>query len=343
MQKEPQVSISEYINDFSSKVELLEQAGIQIQDELLTVMLLSSLPAEFEIFVVAIETRDENRGSEKKVPKPKGNCFKCGTAGHIASECRSSPRSRHSRSETEALLSVAYNCKTDREQWCLDSGATKHICNNKNMFKHLDTRKSDIYTISNECVRARGTGEVTLKLKGQNVTLKDTLYIPKSRRPKLDEKTDPHLRPQKEKVASIETMFCRENNIKRWHQRYGKSYSQRPGIHFIPVARISSIRLILALATRLDMYVHQLDISNAYLNGYLEEEIYMEIPINYEKILRRIVRDKNFGSEVRANASLQLQKIKKANKVCKLERSLYGLKQAGHVWNLELDKQLKHE
>ncbi|KAL0270911.1 UNVERIFIED_CONTAM: hypothetical protein PYX00_008181 [Menopon gallinae] len=857
MQKESHVSISEYINEFSNKIKALEQAGIHMQDELLTVMLLSSLPAEFENFVVAIETRDEVppfkdikvklleeearqkekdnleepnpssalvakgnwhkkvhnnkaknkqiRGSEKKDPRPKRNCYKCGKEGHIASECRSSPRSTNSRSSTKALLSVVYNCKTDREQWCLDSGATKHICNNKNMFKHIDNRKSDIFTISNECVRAHGTGEVTLKLKGQNVTLKDTLYLPKSRsnllsvprvtkrgytvifkndRAEIKHKDGSTLATARREgglyvIEEPEKIFCGGGGqIKKWHQRYGhlnlndlrrleskqmvnglrlmgrddtfnceicarakihqlpfskstsrsknaldlvhsdicgpmkvrslggakyfvtfiddcsrytevymlknksevlekfkifkaraenitgrkikyirtdnareylskefnnllerngisrqlsaeytpqqngiaertnrtlvemarclmlqgnlpqslwaeaintanflrnrcptkalndktpfeawsgqkpyvgffriigskavvldkgqkrgkfeakgethvlvgyseeskayrlwkkgsktvirsrdvrffeditdndggriqpfdlhdgtpsvtrednssaeggtdeepsscdemdpeenqaiqpsssgsmhqprrgpgrpkklytgkpgrpkklyhkvdkalgspeaeewheaiakeissilqkktwklidrpvgcktigcrivltnkynedgtiqkrkarlvaKGYSQRPGIHFketfAPVARISSIRLLLALATKMDMHVHQLDISNAYLNGYLKEEIHMEIPKNYETILRRIVRNKKFESEVRANASLQLQEMKRGNKVCKLEKSLYGLKQAGRVWNFELDKQLK--
>ncbi|KAL0279436.1 UNVERIFIED_CONTAM: hypothetical protein PYX00_000991 [Menopon gallinae] len=277
-------------------------------DELLTVMLLSSLPAEFENFVVAIETRDEVppfndikvklledearqkekdnleepntssalvakgnwrkkvhndkaknkqiRGSEKKDPRPKRNCYKCGKEGHIASECRSSPRSTNSRCETEALLSVAYNCRTDREQWCLDSGATRHICNNRKMFKHLDTRRSDIYTISNECVRAHGTGEVTLKLKGQNVTLKDTLYIPKSKsnllsvprvtkrgytvvfkndRAEIKRKNGSTLVTARRAgglyiVEEPEKIFCGGGGqIKKWHQRDGHMNSNDLG------------------------------------------------------------------------------------------------------------------
>nr|PNR34787.1 hypothetical protein PHYPA_022685 [Physcomitrium patens] len=47
---------------------------------------------------------------------------------------------------------------------------------------------------------------------------------------------------------------------------------------FSPVVRIQSIRLILALAVQLDLHVHQMDVKTAFLNGSLQEEIYMKIP-----------------------------------------------------------------
>lgn len=48
-----------YINDFTRKAEQLDEVGTKISDDLLSIMLLSSLPDEFENFNVAIESRDE--------------------------------------------------------------------------------------------------------------------------------------------------------------------------------------------------------------------------------------------------------------------------------------------
>jgi len=93
-----------------------------------------------------------------------------------------------------------------------------------------------------------------------------------------------------------------------------KGYSQQEGIDytetFAPVARYTSIRLLLAMAVKMDLHIHQMDAVSAYLNGNLQEEIYMRQPEGYED-----------GS----------------SKVCKLLKSIYGLKQSGRVWNRTLN------
>ena len=77
---------------------------------------------------------------------------------------------------------------------------------------------------------------------------------------------------------------------------------------FSPVARYKSIRYLLAHAALLDWEIKAMDVKLAYLHGVLEEEIYME---QQECFIAK-------GEE---------------HKVCRLIRSLYGLKQAGRVWN----------
>jgi transposase InsO family protein len=93
-----------------------------------------------------------------------------------------------------------------------------------------------------------------------------------------------------------------------------KGYAQKAGIDydetFAPVAKFTSIRMLLALAARYDLEIHQMDVRTAFLNGDLDVDIYMEQPEGYSTIAR---------GEQRL--------------VCKLQKALYGLKQAGRAWN----------
>ena len=84
-------------------------------------------------------------------------------------------------------------------------------------------------------------------------------------------------------------------------------YRQKEGLDYFdtysPVTRITSIRMLIALAAVHDLKIHQMDVKTAFLNGELEEEIYMEQPEGF------IVPGKE-------------------KKVCRLVKSLYGLKQS---------------
>lgn len=95
-------------------------------------------------------------------------------------------------------------------------------------------------------------------------------------------------------------------------QEYGVDYVET----FAPVARLSSIRAVLALVAHHDWELHQMDVRSAYLNGDLDEEIYMKQPTGY-------VEEGKEGY------------------VCKLKKGLYGLKQAGRLWHKKIDTVLK--
>jgi hypothetical protein len=89
-----------------------------------------------------------------------------------------------------------------------------------------------------------------------------------------------------------------------------QGFSQIPGMDFdetfSPVMQLESFRVLLAMAIQLDLEIHQMDVVGAYLNGELQEEIYMKQIPGYED---------------------------STDQVLHLQKTLYGLKQAGWVWN----------
>jgi len=109
-----------------------------------------------------------------------------------------------------------------------------------------------------------------------------------------------------------------DGSVDRYKARLvAKGFTQKEGIDFnetfAPVAKFSSIRAILSLAAASDMELHQMDVKTAFLNGNLEEEIYMNQPEGF------IVEGKE-------------------NLVCKLQKSIYGLKQASRSWYHKMDQ-----
>ena len=99
---------------------------------------------------------------------------------------------------------------------------------------------------------------------------------------------------------------------KGFRQIQGVDYDET----FSPVAMLKSVRIMLAIAAFFDYEIWQMDVKTAFLNGHIEEELYM-------------VQPKGFVDP------------KDAKKVCKLQRSIYGLKQASRSWNLRFDEVIK--
>jgi len=124
-----------------------------------------------------------------------------------------------------------------------------------------------------------------------------------------------------------------------------RGFSQLPGIDFhetfAPVARLSTIRTMTALAAEYEMIIKQYDVTTAYLNGQLEEEIFMEVPVMTEKILEQIINTETRNNVIKAKATQMLSELRKENRVCLLKKALYGLRQAGRRWHMRCNEELK--
>jgi hypothetical protein len=128
-------------------------------------------------------------------------------------------------------------------------------------------------------------------------------------------------RPKSKDMVSSKWLFkikhIVDGSIEKYKARFfTHGYSQKEGIDyeetFTPVTRYTLIKTIIALAAKMKWKLHQMDIKTTFLNGVIEEEVYIEQPQGFE------VEDKK-------------------SHVYKLKKSLYGLKQAPRAWCGRID------
>jgi hypothetical protein len=111
-----------------------------------------------------------------------------------------------------------------------------------------------------------------------------------------------------------------QGNVERYKSRLvAKGFLQKQGVDFeevyAPVSKHTTLRALLAIVAQQDLELHKLDVKTTFLNGELEEEIYMQQPQGYEQ-----------GGP---------------NTVCRLLRALYGLRQAPRAWHRCLTRVLE--
>lgn len=112
-----------------------------------------------------------------------------------------------------------------------------------------------------------------------------------------------------------------DGSIERYKARLvARGFMQKQGIDYsetyAPVVNCKVLRFLISHATKLKLEIDQMDVETAFLHGELEEEVYMKIPVGLTGIA--------------------------SNKVLKLNRSLYGLKQSPRCWNKKFTTTLRN-
>ena len=105
--------------------------------------------------------------------------------------------------------------------------------------------------------------------------------------------------------SSIERYIKARLVAQGFDQRFGSDYDET----FCPAVRMESLRTLIALSTQCGLELHHVDIHTAFLNGTLQEEVFMKQHIGYE------MKGKEYL-------------------VCKLQKSIYGQKQSSRYWNV---------
>jgi hypothetical protein len=132
-------------------------------------------------------------------------------------------------------------------------------------------------------------------------------------------------RPQGKSVVTSKWLYkikhAADGSVEKFKARFvARGFSQKEGIDydeiFAPVARYTSIRIIISLASVFDWKLHQMDVKTAFLNGEVEQEVYIEQPEGF------VIHGKE-------------------SHVCKLKKALYGLKQAPRAWYGRIDSFLQ--
>ncbi|KAJ8704351.1 hypothetical protein PYW08_013075 [Mythimna loreyi] len=208
-------SMEIYLNKIKEFSHQLNEIESPLDDEFVAVIMLSGLTDDYDPLIMAIEhstttlstdiiseklLQETQRREEKTegialITQKQPKCFGCGARGHMIRNCpkkigtakvqnqgndpptQKKPVKKSARKNKALLTALAV--KVNSDVWCIDSGATNHMCNSDKVMVKCNRSKSvDVNIANGERLSTAGLGEVQINLKDCVRTISDTYYVP---------------------------------------------------------------------------------------------------------------------------------------------------------------------
>uniref|UniRef100_A0AAG5DT47 Retrovirus-related Pol polyprotein from transposon TNT 1-94 n=1 Tax=Anopheles atroparvus TaxID=41427 RepID=A0AAG5DT47_ANOAO len=210
----------QYVNELFTTSHQLAEVGFKVDDDWLASLLMKGLPKQYDPMILGLESsgiqltadivkakilQDVKVSSEKQTVeaflgnsksttkrssvKSNVQCYRCKKMGHFASQCSnqfSDKKQEKSKNSGHATFFAAFNaCQTStaaEEEWIFDSGATSHLCRNRNLLVDAENVSSSINVANNTAVPvvAKGSVNVSADVGASTcaISMNDVLYVP---------------------------------------------------------------------------------------------------------------------------------------------------------------------
>ncbi|XP_026671441.1 luciferin 4-monooxygenase-like [Ceratina calcarata] len=249
-----EMDVRTHLTQFYDAIDKLQAMNVEINGDLLTVMILNSLPASFETFRIAMLSRDDlpdpdslrikiieidDTRKQKEKDDDNGAMFaRHGPPGgqsrkpHASADTQNSTNcfakrktaSQKANVVEQTLIVECLQSSTNSaspSKWCLDSGCTSHLCNDKNLFIESEETNGGLKLASDAVTQVTGKGSVRLSASNgeveQSFKLKDTLLVPSLRVNLLSVSKIVDKESQQACVADKVT----KSSAEIWHERLG--------------------------------------------------------------------------------------------------------------------------
>ncbi|WVZ55440.1 hypothetical protein U9M48_006100 [Paspalum notatum var. saurae] len=329
--KKGDMTIAAYYRKMKNLADTLAAIGKPIDDEEFIAYLMRGLSTEYDSLVTSITTNLDSYSLSdvyahmlSQEMRIEHNQAETQMSANTAN--RGLANRNYQAEEVTKVAAAASNGYVVDPDWYVDTGATDHITSD---LERLTTREryngGDQVQVANGSETDKLSEPSNWKEAMDHVGWKQAMDDEYSA---LIKNQTWDLVPPQKGMNLIDSKWVykvkrkSDSSVDRFKARLvAKGFKQQHGIDyfetFSPVVKPTTVRTILTVAVSRGWHLHQIDIQNSFLHGYLQETVFMRQPAGY------------------------IDKSQPPNYVCKLKKALYGLKQAPRAWHTRLTNKLQ--